>query len=224
MNVYKVNAHAKPPTGKFDTYAFLDSNKSDRKYLDIDNFNGRPFPKKWRRVTLFFCNPLRPRADFHNFSISKFVCNERARKLAGPALDGAGEFLPVEIEGEASVHYIYNVTTCGDFIDSKNSIWEFYEPEKIDMGLVAPAFRAASLGGKTLFKIPEDEGTEIYCVERKPAVGCYELKSLVEQHKLTGLKFELVWSENRGPIISKHKPSMEGIVWKTGDGKKYKAK
>jgi len=244
MNVYRISTFPKPPGNKFQNYAQLLCKKSDEGFLDCGHFNGHPFPKPWRRVRLHFGEPLCPRADFYNLGIGNFVCTERARVLTGPALESAGEFFPVIVEGEDENHYIYNVTNCRDCTHLQKSIWEHDrdEPEDPKMwedwkirkakqgyvtfrSMVAPAFDPRKVGKETIFKIPDDWGMEIYCAELTANPAKNEFKALVEHHKLSGFEFEFAWSEKKGPSTKKC-PPMKGddILWRTGDGKKYKAK
>jgi hypothetical protein len=51
----------------------------------------------------------------------------------------------------------------------------------------------------SLFKIPEDYGLSVYCVERSGKVKDGEFKALLEANGLTGLDFELVWTDGKGP-------------------------
>ncbi len=138
MKVYRIGTFAKPPGSKFQDYAQLSCKRSDKRFLREEYFRGKAFPGKWRPVTLFFDEPLWPRADFYTFYPENFVCTERAKALAGRALEKAGEFLPVTIEGESEVHYIYNVTACGAFMDPLGSIYEYEsdEPAESAVGIL----------------------------------------------------------------------------------------
>lgn len=221
MKVYRVDAFAKPPGTKFRYYAHLDCKDSDERFLDAKNFDGRPFPKKWRRVELHFSEPLWPRADFYTFQSGVFVCTERAKALVGPSLAKVGEFLPVFIEGEAETHYLYNVTDCSPYIDPVRSIWECSTsfPEELEdptKGMLAtPAFDLRKMEKRTVFKIPQEPA--IYCTE--------QFETLVKDQKLTGLRFQLAWSDKSGPTPLERPPAKGGeLVWKTGDGKDYRSK
>ena len=225
MNVYRVTTFPKPPGTKFRYYAQLSCKKSDEKFLDDDNFRGVPFPKKWRRIELFFDEPLWPRADFYNFGLTKFVCNERARKLLASTLDPLGEFLPVTVQGEKETHYIYNITNYGGaFVDPAKSVREHLDSSRTFLTFVAPAFKPSAIKKEVIFKISEDRGTEIYCVERSDKPGKQEFKGLVEGNNLTGLKFDFAWSEKRGPVPLDTPPRLPGSGWITGDGKEFRVK
>ena len=41
---------------------------------------------------------------------SVIVCTERAREIAGEAMEMSGEFLPIRVEGEKGEYWIYNIT------------------------------------------------------------------------------------------------------------------
>ena len=216
MNVYRVDAFAKPPSSKFDFYPHLESKKADEAFLDRENFQGKPYPKKWRRLELFFDEPLRPRADFYAKTHSHFFCNARAKVILDSTK--AGELLPVTIEGEKETHYLFNVTVCGSYVDHANSVVEFYpkknEPIKPPFMLVAPAFFSEALESLSVFKIPEQCKSTIYCVDA--------FKEMVESNDLRGLRFRLAWSKDRGPVPDRHPPTTRGIGWMLGDGKKFR--
>ena len=61
--------------------------------------------------------------------------------------------------------------------------------------LSKPAFHGKRFGGECLFKIPEGGAHRIYCLERSGEADDGEFKALVEHHKLTGLEFTLVWTD-----------------------------
>jgi hypothetical protein len=224
MTVYRITSFPKPPGTKFRYYAQLSCKKSDEKFLDDDNFRGVPFPKKWRRIELFFDEPLWPRADFYNFGRSNFVCNERARKLLASLLEPLGEFLPVTVQGERETHYFYNITNCGAFVDPVKSVRQHLDSSKAFLTLVAPAFQPAAIKKQIIFKIPEDRGTRIYCVEQSDKARKQQFKAIVEDNNLTGLKFEFAWSEKRGPVPWCPPPKLPGSGWITGDGKEFRMK
>lgn len=229
MNVYRVTTFAKPQGTKFQYYAQLSCKKADESFLSTEHFEGRPFPKKWRQVVLHFDEPLWPRADFYHLGLGNFVCNERVKTIIGPVMEKCGEFLPVSIEGENGIHYIYNVTNSVSCLDLVHSIWNCDVDDKDELEdppsalLAEPAFDIRKVENKTIFKIPEN--SEIYCAEDSTGSSRKAFKALVEHHKLSGLRFELAWDGKIGPV-PKHSPPAKasGFVWMTGDGKKYKGK
>lgn len=233
MNVYRVEPFAKPPGTKFDYYAQLDCKERDNRLVSYDHqknrFNGKSYPKPWRRITMYFDNPRWPRSDFFHTGMGHFGCTERARQLVGSAMEKAGEFLPIRIEGEKGEFFIFNVTKCGDYIDPKKSVWEhFVETKEMSevmrncRTLKGPVFVPRKIGKETIFKLSEGTGIDIYCAERTGKPEASEFKALVEHHGLTGLRFDFAWSEKRGPT-TEHWPPMKdsAFVWKTGDGRRY---
>ena len=97
-------------------------------------------------------------------------------------------------KGAYQLHHI-SARTAGLLDGQKNDLAKIAG----ERCLLVPAFRGDRIGPKLkLFKIPEDHGLRIYWVERtgKPNE---EFKALVEQHGLTGLRFNLVWTDGKGP-------------------------
>jgi hypothetical protein len=52
MKVYEVTTNAKPPRTEFEHYAPLVPIKQDENFLKWDDFNGRPFSRRWRAIKL----------------------------------------------------------------------------------------------------------------------------------------------------------------------------
>jgi len=211
MKVYRISTLAKPPNTRFDTYATVLADDQAFNFINpTKEFSGAPFSKEWKKQRLYIEKPKLPRPDFFHFGISKFVCNERARGLTGEPLEMCGELLPIEIERENGDYYLYNVTNCINVVDLEKSRWQTLlywknstqqkpEEKKEELKILkTPAFIAERLGEESLFKIPEDNGTEIYCLERTGDADDGEFKALVEKHGLTGLEFKLIWTEERG--------------------------
>ncbi len=199
MKVYEISTLAKPPNTKFENYAVLAADDSVWDFMGIERgeFAGSPFSKKWRKQQLYVAKPKLPRADFFTFGFGRFVCNERARKLAGEPLEMAGELLPVTVEGEKGKHWLYNVTNCINVVDDKKSKWRQLGKNKKDRIIERPAFVARRFGEECLFKIPEDGAGAIYALERTGVAAYGEFKAVVEQHKLMGLAFKLIWSDEQ---------------------------
>lgn len=193
MRVFEIFTDAKPPDSKAEHYAPVNASERDNDWLGIDEFNGKPFSRPWRRIQLHITMPALPRPDFYGFGSGTFVCNEKAVKLAGEPLGMCGELLPVSIEREKGKFFIYNVTNCINVVDHRKSTWEPLLPGK--RLLVKPAFIGERLGDLTVFKISEDFGTRIYCLERSGDVADGEFKAVVEYNGLMGLRFELIWTD-----------------------------
>lgn len=202
MKVYRISTTGKPPRSRFPNWTSLDIKEREIRSgrLTYEKFSGRPYPFKWKAVELYIENPLYPRPDFYNFGTGKFVCNERAREQAGEALEMAGELLPVSIEGESGEFYIFNCTNCINVLDREKSRWKVFGPMGQFRTLEQPAFYPQRFGEECLFKIAEDGGSVIYCLERTGDALDGEFKAVVEECGLKGLEFRLVWTnEKRQP-------------------------
>lgn len=195
MKVYELDVLAKPRKGNFPHYAVLNSKKKDEDRLRLDDFSGKPYPRKWKPIELYFAQPNFPRADFSAFP-DVFVCNERAVDLAGEPLEMSGELLPVTIEGEKGKFFIHNITKCLNVLDEKRTTWNYLGPNKEFRFVDKPAFHPERFGEESLFKIPQDGTTRMYCLERTGDPDEGEFKAVVEKHKLTGLGFNLVWCDD----------------------------
>lgn len=167
----------------------------DEKLLADENFSGRPFPGKWKRVELLFENRTGTKADFYGFGSKALVCGEQVRLWCGPFED-EGEFLPVKIKGLKGRYYLYNVTHCASHLNPRKTTWATDKRTGLRT-FKSPAFHAERLGEDCVFKIPEDGATAIYALERDDVPGHESLKTLLKRHGLTGLEFKLVWSDKK---------------------------
>ncbi len=77
-------------------------------YQHGEGLNGVPFKRKWKIPTFYVEKPLIPKPNFFN-TVLGIVCDEKAREIAGEAMDMSGEFLPIRVEGEKGEYWIYNI-------------------------------------------------------------------------------------------------------------------
>ena len=105
-------------------------------------------------------------------------------------MEMAGELLPIPYKGIS--FQVLNILRVWDCIDEDQSEW-LKRPDGSRICLLKPYFVPQHFEASPLFKIPELPRW-IYCWEhnREPEE---EFKACVEANKLTGLKFELVWSD-----------------------------
>jgi hypothetical protein len=204
MNVYRVLPSIEDPRTKKEVFSAVNvKSKKDAAWLNLaipDEFDGKPFPRKWRPIALKLVEPTHKRPDFYHLEPRILVCSEWALNVVRDCLLQSGELLPIQIEGERGEQQIHNITKCLDVLDKKASVWKVMTPDW--KRLVRPAFRPKRLGSASLFKISEDYGLRIYCVERTGKPGDGEFKALVEQHKLRGLEFQLVWTSGSGAVMA----------------------
>lgn len=214
MNVYLVRSVCEreaPGKGLRQVYAAVD--QTYRNINTIDHFDGKPYPKRWRPVTLRFDKPRLPRADFVDFDWQVLLCGERAMRSVGQLLRSSGELFPVKVAGDKGEYHLHNVTQLlKDALNAEQSEFRVVSPDY--KPLRVPAFHPERIAADiSLFKIPQNFGAQIYCVERtgKPEDG--EFKALVEHHGLKGLEFKLVWSDakrakEKTPIAKpRHQPA-----------------
>jgi len=198
MRVYEISTLAKPPKSRFPHYSGLvtDDEELWRSYHG-EVFKGEPIGKQWKTPIFYIEKPLIPRANFFNIYVGAFACDEKARELAAEPLEMSGEFLPIKVEGEKGKFWIYNCTNCINVVDGKKSKWRKFGPGPDDRMMERPAFFASRFGEESIFKISEDRATLVYCVEFTGDPDDGEFKAVVENSGLTGLKFELVWSDTK---------------------------
>lgn len=191
---------AKPPKSRFPYYSSLvtDDEQLWRSFHG-EIFKGIPVGGNWKAPTFYIEKPLIPKPNFFSIYVGAIACDEKARDLAAEPLEMSGEFLPIKVEGEKGKFWIYNCTNCINVVDAKKSKWRKFGPGPDDRMLERPAFIASRFGEETLFKIPEDRATMLYCVEFTGDPDDGEFKAVVEHHQLTGLEFKLVWSDERRP-------------------------
>ncbi|MFZ2657444.1 MAG: hypothetical protein WAX69_21090 [Victivallales bacterium] len=197
MKVYEFSPVGKPKERRFKEYSILatDDATFDYIYQRGKGFNGVPFGRKWKTPTFYIEKPLIPKPNFFNVSLA-VVCDEKAREITGEALEMSGELLPIRIEGEKGEYWFYNITNTINVVDHKKSKWKKLGNDG-DQVLNSPVFIPSRFGDETIFKIPEDRGTRMYCVEFTGDPDDGEFKAMVEHHQLTGLEFELIWSDEK---------------------------
>jgi hypothetical protein len=196
MKVYEFDPMGKPKEKRFKEYSMLATDDETHEYLAAHQFfEGVPFGARWKTPTFYIEKPLVPKPDFFWPGGSAVVCNEKARDLAGEAMEMSGELLPIRVEGEKSKYWIYNITNTINVVDAEKSKWEELLTGSGNRMLVKPAFIPSRFGEETIFKIPEDRGARMYCVEFTGDPDEGEFKAVVEHYQLTGLSFELVWTD-----------------------------
>ena len=201
MNVYAVWADG-------DTFSHLRVDtrhcRTDEEALALEQvfwFEGERC-RGWKAPRVYIDYPKRPTPDFWQIGVNAgaFAVAEETLEQAAMLLEMAGELLPLPTkEGLLS---ICNILECVDCVDEERSERRLREwpgkPEKNWTTIERPAFFPRAMPESTLFKIPQ-RPRDIYCWERDAdPVG--EFKAFVEANKLTGLRFRLVWCEERGIV------------------------
>ena len=119
--------------------------------------------------------------------------NDVANELVD-ILESSSELLPFYLDDE--LWYLLNVRDCIDALDDEKSKY------KIDncitkLHLVDYVFHTDQLKGKTLFKIPNDNKSQVYCVDERNSDQAVlrNLFCAVKAHKYTGLVFQEIFSD-----------------------------
>jgi hypothetical protein len=201
LNVYRIRSACeveRPGKGLRQIYA---SAPGSPRGLDlVEHFDGKPYPAKWpASVTLALHKPKLPRPDFIAFRPKVLLCGARAVEVVGELMRSSGELFPVKVRGVDGTCQLLNVTRLlGRALDPAKSVYR--EGDRSYRPLKRPAFRADKIGRDvSLFKLPQNHGNAIYCVERTgDPDDSGEFKALVELHGLKGLEFDLVWSSGDG--------------------------
>ncbi len=150
---------------------------------------GRPVGRDWVPLELFVLEPKLKVPNFWYFQTGEMAVDEKTSELMGPHLLRAGELLPVHVEGQGRL-FLVNVLECLNCLDREKSVLPGHDRP---LGTrLKYAFHAGRFSGSSLFRIPDDNRAGLYTLEETGDPG-KEFKAAVEQQKLTGLKFELLW-------------------------------
>ena len=196
MKVYEFGPTGKPKEKRFKEYSMLATDDETFNYIAPhgEGLNGVPFARKWNTPTFYIEKPLIPKPNFWRVCLAA-ACDQKTRESAGGAMEMSGEFLPIRVEGEGGKYWIYNITNTINVVDEEGSEWQKLGPEPKDRMLKKPAFIPTRFGEETIFKIPQDRGARMYCVEFTGDPDDGEFKAVVEHSGLTGLEFTLVWTD-----------------------------
>ncbi len=138
------------------------------------------------------------KADFYFFGPGALVCSKRAIDTCALApLEDEGEFLPVRIKGMPGKYFLFNSSNCTNYLNEKLTVWKKSRAGTGLSQISKHVFRAQRIGEDCLFKLIEEGGVNLYCLDRTGDYYDDEFKALVETEKLTGLAFKTVWTGGR---------------------------
>jgi hypothetical protein len=150
---------------------------------------------EWRPPPVNIAEPELRKGNFFHFDSDALICDDRCLEVLGEFFRRSGEVL--DPPHEAKMYHLINVTSCIDRLDRRNAKYDVVgSSAQGELVLIKKyAFHRDRLLDSGLFKIPEESVSSILLVEgfRKPQL---EFRSLVRTAGLTGLTFELVWSES----------------------------
>ncbi len=137
-------------------------------------------------------NSEKPLPDIAYIGMSTFAFRHDVATELVDILESSSELLPFYLEDE--LWYLLNVKECIDALNDDKSKYKINDG-KIKLHLVEYVFYPEKLKGKSLFKIPNDNRSQIYCVDDRSSDQSVlnNLFCAIQAHGYTGLKFEEVF-------------------------------
>lgn len=115
-----------------------------------------------------------PEADIGFINIGSIVLADAAYLVLKNIAEQYGQLLPLKYEGRSL--WLWNVTHVIDALDADKSQFNSYG------GVVNPVFSAEKIGSALVFKMKEDNFTNIYCSD--------SFVKLIKANSFTGLEFD----------------------------------
>lgn len=144
----------------------------------------------WKPPTVYVRKPKLNRGNFLHITVGLLVADDEAFSKIGEFFEMAGEVLPIPFEGKTLS--LLNVTECINCLDREKSQWR--DPRRREGLPLKYVFHPNRLDESSIFKIPETCKGEILVLERENDPET-EFKAAVEHHRLTGLIFKELWSD-----------------------------
>lgn len=124
-------------------------------------------------------------ADYSNLDYTPTpVFSERAKTVLGPHIDGLGQWL--KLECDEATYWLYNITNVSDSLDENRSELARYRSGGV-MSIDKYVFHPERLRGQLMFTPSQRPSAHNLVTD--------EFVKLVQQHKLTGFNFKLLWSD-----------------------------
>jgi hypothetical protein len=166
---------------------------------DILLGSGTPRSASWKALPLCAEKEAKPRGNFaHLWGLGKLAIDSRAREVLGPILRDTCELLPFLPLAEGEVFHRFNLLARVDCLDKDKTRW-FADKRtgKNTSEIEEYHFHPARFESSTLFLLPRSGTLYTVIGSGSPEL---EFKTVVEREGLTGLEFELLWSEGGPPI------------------------
>lgn len=186
MKVYEISTND-------DFQVLVDDERSPAKDDIVFSMGkGKKLKTKWVIPKLRVYDPMEEVPNFYYYVSGAFVVDKKTCDLFLSIFEMAGELLPVnctEFKG-----YLLNITQCVNCLD--HDLCEYVKDKDTgdNLWLKKIVFQKSMIPESTLFKIPEAK-TSIFTTE---GMGIREeFKEMYEKHKMKGLKFELIWSDEK---------------------------
>ncbi len=153
-----------------------------------------PMLQTWRPLRLFAESARRKMGNFARSWGGGFLLDAHARNVLGPLLGGTVEFLPfLPYEGE--VLHLLNVLECVDCLDGVRTKYVTDRETGANLTEINEYhFVPERLPSAPLFRLPKRAA--LFALSGQ-APTKDEFKKVFEREKLTGLKFEELWSDGK---------------------------
>jgi hypothetical protein len=199
MNVLKP-AKAMREDGNGVYCRFMLVSDDDRRVLS-DDFRGEEVPLDqwvpWKIIRAGttagnLTKPLGDRAGI-DFNLDPMVLSRRALEVLLPHVGPSGQALPLAFD-EAE-YFLFNITNVVDALDEPAcQVWRFPSTGRIGE-IKRYAFKPEAVRDQWIFKIPQQPKGFAFVTDR--------FVEVVEQHRLTGFGFELLWSDDATVVAVK---------------------
>jgi hypothetical protein len=169
---------------------------------DILLGSGTPRAANWKALPLYAEKEAKPRGNFaHLWGLGKLGIDSRASELLKPILRDTCELLPFLPFADGEVFHRFNLLARVDCLNKDKTRWFADKSTGANTSEIEEYhFHPSRLEKSSLFLLPK--GGTLFAVTGTPTPE-FEFKTVVEREGLTGLKFELLWSEGGPPIRRK---------------------
>jgi hypothetical protein len=151
--------------------------------------NGQPRRHEWVPLR-FHCvrkdeGKILRRCDSPWLGDDVLVVRETVVSCLGDLLNEYGELLPLDVPGESL--WLFNATRVIDCLDHEQTQVTRFSSGRL-MSIDRHVFRPEAIAGVMIFKIPDLRSSSLYFAR--------DFVELWRDTKLTGLDFDLVWSDD----------------------------
>jgi hypothetical protein len=152
--------------------------------------------KDWGIYEVYNADPIKKMKNFFTIgTASALVFDEHTLEICQTVFEMAGEILPIKVERGPDL-YLLNVLECMNGINYDTTVWDYYNDGTKGRILKYGFHPERVLNEASIFKIPEDLKTNIFCYAdvKNPDDEFYHLYHI---HKLTGLIFEELYNDGK---------------------------
>lgn len=183
MKIYELKADS---SNKWVCFFTVEGPVTPNTYQEtVEHFKRQPRIRIDRNTE---CTPRSSRAllaDFSNLDYSPWpVFSERAKGVLGSRIDSLGQWL--KLDCDEAPYWLFNVTNIIDALDEEKSEIARFRDGGV-MAIDRFAFHPDRLRGQLLFGVRQRPLAYNLVTE--------EFVQLVQQHKLTGFNFKLLWTD-----------------------------